>query len=67
MRAIVFDHFGTPDVLNLVELPEPRCTAETATVLIKAASINPSDVKNVEGRMARRSGPAFPVAIIRAW
>jgi NADPH:quinone reductase-like Zn-dependent oxidoreductase len=60
MRAIVFNDFGTPDVLNLVELPEPECTAETAVVLVKAASINPSDVKNVAGRMSQTSLPRVP-------
>jgi len=60
MRAIQFDRFGEPDVLKLVDLPEPRPSADTALVAVKAASINPSDVKNVQGRMAQTLLPRIP-------
>jgi len=60
MRAIQFDRFGEPDVLRLVDLPEPETLANTAIVAVKAASINPSDVKNVQGRMAQTILPRIP-------
>jgi NADPH:quinone reductase len=60
MRAIQFDRFGEPDVLKLVDLPTPSYTADMALVSIEAASINPSDVKNVQGRMAQTVLPRIP-------
>jgi len=60
MRAIQFDRFGDPDVLKLVDLPSPRYDADMALVSIEAASINPSDVKNVQGRMAQTLLPRIP-------
>ena len=60
MRAIQFDRFGEPDVLKLMDLPEPEYLADTAVVAVKAASINPSDVKNVQGRMAQTTLPRIP-------
>jgi NADPH2:quinone reductase len=60
MRAILFDRFGGPEVLGLATLPDPRREADTAIVSVKAASINPSDVKNVEGRMAQTRPPRIP-------
>jgi NADPH:quinone reductase-like Zn-dependent oxidoreductase len=60
MRAIQFDRFGEPDVLKLVDLPEPVPTPNMAVVAVKAASINPSDVKNVAGRMAQTTLPRVP-------
>lgn len=60
MRAIQFDRFGEPDVLRLVDLPEPETLANTAVIAVRAASINPSDVKNVQGRMAQTTLPRIP-------
>ena len=48
MRALVFERFGEPDVLTLATRPDPVADGDTAVVAVKAASINPSDVKNVE-------------------
>jgi|HubBroStandDraft_1064217.scaffolds.fasta_scaffold00018_93 NADPH2:quinone reductase len=60
MRAILFDRFGAPDVLRLADLPEPVSTPDTAVVSVRAASINPSDVKNVQGRMHQTTLPRVP-------
>lgn len=60
MRAIQFDRFGEPDVLKLVDLPPPQYGTDMALVSVKAASINPSDVKNVQGRMAQTILPRIP-------
>jgi len=60
MRALRFDRFGEPDVLTLVDLPEPPAERDTAIVAVKAASINPSDVKNVAGRMIQTTLPRIP-------
>ena len=49
MRAIRFVAFGDPSVLKMEEMPAPAADESTALVRITAASINPSDVKNVAG------------------
>lgn len=60
MRALQFSEFGPVSNLRLVELPEPRADSATAVVKIAAASITPSDVKNVEGKMEHTTLPRIP-------
>jgi NADPH:quinone reductase len=50
MRALRFSEFGAPGVLRIEDLPDPVAPGE-AVIRVEAASVNPSDVKNVEGRM----------------
>lgn len=49
MRAIRFEAFGDPSVLEVVEVDAPAAGEGTALVRVIAASINPSDVKNLAG------------------
>jgi NADPH:quinone reductase len=51
MRALRFTKFGEPDVLRVTDVPDPTATAQEAVIRVEAASVNPSDVKNVAGRM----------------
>ena len=60
MRAIQFTEFGDPSKLRLVTLPDPKPDEETAVIRIKAASVNPSDVKNVAGQMEHTVLPRVP-------
>ena len=60
MRAIQFKALGEPSVLRLVELPSPAIDDTTALVRVIAASINPSDVKNVAGAMTQTTLPRIP-------
>jgi NADPH:quinone reductase len=60
MRAIRFDTFGDPSVLELVDANVPRIDNDTALVRVTAASINPSDVKNVAGAMKQTTLPRIP-------
>ncbi|HEY2021151.1 zinc-binding alcohol dehydrogenase family protein [Paraburkholderia sp.] len=60
MKAIQFKSFGSPDVLEYVDLPTPQADAEHAVVRVKAASVNPSDVKNVSGHFAHTVLPRTP-------
>jgi NADPH:quinone reductase-like Zn-dependent oxidoreductase len=60
MRAIQFTEFGDPSKLRLVTLPDPRRDEATAVIRIKAASVNPSDVKNVAGQMEHAALPRAP-------
>jgi NADPH:quinone reductase len=60
MRAIRFETFGDPSVLELAEVPNPVANETTAMVRVMAASINPSDVKNVGGAMKQTTLPRIP-------
>ena len=51
MRALRFTEFGSPGVLHVTDLPGPTRTAHDAVIRVQAASVNPSDVKNVAGAM----------------
>jgi NADPH:quinone reductase len=60
MRAIRFKSFGDPSVLELAELAAPAIAETTALVRVMAASVNPSDVKNVAGAMKQTTLPRIP-------
>jgi NADPH2:quinone reductase len=60
MRALRFDSFGEPDVLHLVNLPDPAVRPGDAVVAVKAASVNPSDLKIVAGQMPGTKLPRVP-------
>jgi len=60
MKAITFSRFGKPDVLAVVEVPDAMPGDGEARVRITAASINPSDVKNVAGAMSQTTLPRIP-------
>jgi NADPH:quinone reductase-like Zn-dependent oxidoreductase len=60
MRAIRFKASGDPSVLELAEVSAPAVDEDTALVRIMAASINPSDVKNVAGAMKQTTLPRIP-------
>src|SRR5580692_3121934 len=60
IRAIRFKSFGDPSVLELAEVAAPVVDETTALVRVMAASINPSDVKNVAGAMKQTTLPRIP-------
>jgi NADPH:quinone reductase-like Zn-dependent oxidoreductase len=60
MRAVRFEAFGDPSVLNVVATAPPTADEATALVRVMAASINPSDVKNVAGAMNQTILPRIP-------
>lgn len=60
MRAVQIKTFGDVEALEIVEVPDPVADDATAVVRIKAASINPSDVKNVQGAMKQTTLPRIP-------
>jgi len=51
MRALRFSEFGEPGVLRIEDVPDPATTTAEAVIRVEAASVNPSDVKNVAGDM----------------
>jgi NADPH:quinone reductase len=60
MRALRFDRFGDPSVLQVCDVDDPRPAEDEAVVRIEAASVNPSDVKNVAGAMVGTVLPRTP-------
>jgi NADPH:quinone reductase len=60
MRAVVIHQFGDPKLLKVEEVPTPVPRGDEVLVAIKAASINPSDVKNVAGTMHGTTLPRIP-------
>jgi NADPH2:quinone reductase len=60
MKAIQFKSTGKPEVLEYVDLPTPQADPDSAVVQIKAASVNPSDVKNVSGHFEHTTLPRVP-------
>jgi NADPH:quinone reductase len=60
MRALRFHEFGGLDKLALESLPEAHSSPDDMVVRISAASINPSDVKNVAGKMVGTTLPRTP-------
>jgi NADPH:quinone reductase len=49
MRTLRFDRYGPPEVLRLLEVDRPRPGKGEVLIEIRAAAVNPSDVKNVAG------------------
>src|SRR4051812_8537007 len=43
MKAMVYERYGGPDVLELGEIDIPELTADGVLVRVKAASVNPFD------------------------
>jgi NADPH:quinone reductase len=60
MKVIEFREFGDPSQLHVVERPDLKADKSTAVVEVVAASVNPSDVKNVAGRMEQTTLPRVP-------
>jgi NADPH:quinone reductase len=60
VHALRFDHFGDPHVLYLASLPDPVAEPDEAVIAVKAASVNPSDLKNVAGQMGGTRLPRIP-------
>ncbi|MCA2217714.1 NADP-dependent oxidoreductase [Jidongwangia harbinensis] len=51
MRAVVFDRFGPPGVLRIVERPDPEPGPGQVRVRVRAAGVQPFDVAVRRGRM----------------
>jgi NADPH:quinone reductase-like Zn-dependent oxidoreductase len=54
MQAVVYRTYGGPEVLELVELPDPTIHVDSVLVRIQAAAVNPAD-------LAMRAGAAASV------
>jgi NADPH:quinone reductase-like Zn-dependent oxidoreductase len=60
VKALRFDRFGTLDALQVADVPVPVPCENEVLVRVRAAGVNPSDVKNVLGRFPHTSLPRTP-------
>lgn len=60
MKALHFERTGSLDHLRLAEIQLPPLQPGEVVVRVEAAAINPSDVKNVLGKMHRTTLPRVP-------
>ncbi|MFN2505319.1 MAG: alcohol dehydrogenase catalytic domain-containing protein, partial [Acidimicrobiales bacterium] len=61
MRAIAIHEYGGPEVLELMDLPDPTAGPDVVVVRAKAAGVNPADFKIRKGRMDTRYPCHFPL------
>jgi NADPH2:quinone reductase len=60
MKALRFEKTGSLDELKIAEVPRPEPATGNVLVEVKAAALNPSDAKNVLGRMHQTIVPRTP-------
>lgn len=60
MQALQFSATGSLDALQLNDLPKPVPGAGEVLVEVRAAGLNPSDLKNVLGRFPYTTTPRIP-------
>ena len=60
MNALRFHRAGSLDELKLETIDQPVPGPGDALVQVRAAAVNPSDVKNILGRMAQTTFPRTP-------
>ncbi len=51
MKAVRFNRFGGPEVLEIVDLPDPNPGPDQVRIAVRAAGVNPSDWKKRSGLM----------------
>jgi NADPH:quinone reductase-like Zn-dependent oxidoreductase len=61
MRAIAYSRYGGPDVLELVDLPDPKVGPDSVLVRVRATSVNPVDWKVRQGYLDSLMDAVFPV------
>jgi len=58
MKAVLCTHFGTPDELEVADIPEPKAGPGEALVAVKAAALNFFDLPIIAGKYQHK--PPFP-------
>lgn len=61
MRAICIRHYGGPEVLELVDTPQPVPVSGQVLIRVEAAAVNPADGKWRDGMFARIMPDALPM------
>lgn len=52
MKAVAVTNFGGPEVVQIIDIPEPTLESEYTLVRVLAAGVNPTDTLFREGRIA---------------
>ncbi len=60
MKAVRFEHYGSVDVLNVVDVPVPVPGPRQVLVQVRAAGINPGEAKIRDGLMHKLWPATFP-------
>jgi NADPH:quinone reductase-like Zn-dependent oxidoreductase len=60
MKAIQYTRYGAPDVLDLVDVPEPVLGPNQVLIDVRAAGIGPGDCKTRAGLLQQHHLPALP-------
>jgi hypothetical protein len=58
MKAIGYTEFGGPEVLRVLQLPEPHARPGQVRIHVQAAAVNPADAAARSGWMKRNYAPA---------
>ena len=66
MKALRFRDFGLPSVLRIEEIPRPEPRDGEALVKVKAAALNPSDVKMSQAGFQEQRCRELRAAIFQA-
>lgn len=61
MKAITYTAYGTPDILGLADVPEPKVAPGEVLVRVKAAGVNPVDWKLASGFLDSLLEVRYPV------
>uniref|UniRef100_UPI0012647CBB NADP-dependent oxidoreductase n=1 Tax=Segeticoccus rhizosphaerae TaxID=1104777 RepID=UPI0012647CBB len=61
MRAITYDHYGDPDVLQLTDQPEPKVGPGEVRIRVRSAGVNPVDWKLMAGYLDPMMEVLYPV------
>lgn len=61
MKAISYSRYGSADVLEYGERPDPRVGPDSVLVKVRAAAVNPVDWKAREGYLQASLEAVFPV------
>lgn len=65
MKAIAYQRYGSPEALQLIELPDPQPSPDEVLIKTSYASINPIDWKIGAGRMKAHFDFDFPLIVGR--
>lgn len=57
MKAVVYDHYGPPDVLRIADVPQPVPKPDEVLVKVHACTVNRADVHTREAN--RKAGPVI--------
>jgi len=61
MKAIVYDRYGGPDVLDYREVPDPKLSQNSVLIRVRAAALNPADIALQAGLGDAHMPAWFPV------